>query len=278
MLELFYAERIKLLRHRATWFLVWVFPIGVSAVLTGLTIHQMIKGQAPANGPAETPAGWIADSIVPWRIPANAVGRYLLAAFTALAFGGEYGWNTWKLIGPHQSRGRLLLTKYAVVLGLIVTSLVLMAVLGTLGVWMNGLLTDKPAPAGIGFAALLAANGRAATATLLVVLLTVAYASAGATLTRSTLAGTVIAIVAVTAESVIGQLGPRFLSPTVYQMLPPYHLDNLGSWIGQGKASARRFPQAVVSLHWGWSLLSYAVWTGGLVTLTVTAFRKQDLN
>ena len=33
MLEVLRAERIKLLRHRATWFLVWIFPIGVTAVI-----------------------------------------------------------------------------------------------------------------------------------------------------------------------------------------------------------------------------------------------------
>jgi ABC-type transport system involved in multi-copper enzyme maturation permease subunit len=277
--ELLRAERIKLLRHRATWFLVWIFPIGVSAVVTGMTIYEMLKGQAPQQGPAETAAGWIGESTFPWQIASNPIGRYLLAAFTAVAFGGEYGWNTWKLVAPHRSRAALLTAKYAMVLALIAVSLVLTAVLATSGLWANGVLTNDPAPAGVQFSALLVAHGRAALASALVVLLTVAYASAGATLTRSTIAGLVIAIVAITAESLILQLGPRFMHPTLYQALPGHHVVNLDSWVTQGEAVARKFPKGVmVSLHWGWSLLSYAIWTGGLLALTVTAFRKQDLN
>ena len=278
MLELLRAERIKLLRHRATLFLVWIFPIGISALITGFTVYQMIKGQGPEQGSPKTAAGFISDTIFPWQISGNAIGRYLLAAFTAVAFGGEYGWNTWKLVGPHRSRTALMAAKYATVLALITVSLVLAAVLGTVGLWLNGLLTGDPAPAGVGPAALLTAHGRAASVTALTLLLTVAYASAGATLTRSTIAGLVIAIVAITAESLIGQLGPRFLDPTLYQVPPSYHLANLDSWITEGRAAVRRFPKAVVSLHWGWSLLSYAVWTGGLIAMTFTAFRKQDLN
>ena len=278
MLEVLRAERIKLLRHRATWFLVWIFPIAVSAVITGVTVYQMIKGQAPEKGPPDTAASWTGQSTFPWQIASNAISRYLLAAFTAIAFGGEYGWNTWKLVAPHRTRFALLGAKYAMVLALIATSLVLTAVLGPAGMWANGVLTGDPIPAGIEFPALLAAHGRAATATALTVLLTVAYASAGATLTRSTIAGLVIALVAITAESLIGQLGPRFLNPTVYQMLPSYHLANLESWITQGEPAARKFPTTVISLHWGWSLASYAVWAGGLIALTVAAFRRQDLN
>jgi ABC-type transport system involved in multi-copper enzyme maturation permease subunit len=278
MLELLKAERIKLLRHRATWFLVWIFPIGVTALITGVTIYQMIKGEPPEHGPPDTAASWTEQSAGVWQILANPIARYLLAAFTAIAFGGEYGWNTWKLVAPHRTRTALLGAKYVTVLLLITISLVLAAVLAITGLWANGVLTSDPIPTGIEFPAVLAANGRGTAVAGLTVLLTVAYASAGATLTRSTIAGLVIAIVAITVESLVGQLGPRFLNPTVFQMLPSYHLANLESWITEGKALARKFPTTVVSLHWGWSLASYAVWTGGLVALTVAAFRRQDLN
>ena len=38
-----------------------------------------------------------------WDVPDNAVGRYLICAFVAVVFAGEYGWNTWKLIVPHRA-------------------------------------------------------------------------------------------------------------------------------------------------------------------------------
>lgn len=278
MHELLRAERIKLLHHRATWFLVWIFPIGISAILAGVTLYQLIKGEPPQREATGAAAEWIAKSNFAWNLPANAVGRYLLAAFTAIAFGGEYGWNTWKLVAPHRTRTALLGAKYAAVLTLIGVSLVLAAILGTIGLCANGALTNEPIPSGIALTTLLAAHGRAAAVALLTVLLTVGYASAGATLTRSTLAGTVIAVVAITAESLAGQLGPRFLHPTPFQALPSYHLANLESWIEAGKALTQRLPKAVVSLHWSWSLASYLAWTGALAALTVAAFRRQDLN
>ena len=71
MLELLHAERIKLLRHRAIWFLVWIFPIGVTAMMTGVTIYQMIKGEAPDRGPPETAASWIGETAFPWQMTAN---------------------------------------------------------------------------------------------------------------------------------------------------------------------------------------------------------------
>jgi ABC-type transport system involved in multi-copper enzyme maturation permease subunit len=277
--ELLRAERIKLLRHRATWFLVWIFPIGISAVLAGVTAYQMIRGQAPEQGPATTPGGWISNTTFPWQVASNPIGRYLLAAFMAVAFGGEYGWNTWKLVAPHRSRVALMAAKYATVLALIALSLVLAAVLATGGLWANGVLTDDPPPAGVQFPALLVAQGRAGLSAALVVVLTAAYASAGAVLTRSTIAGLVIAIVAITAESLVVSLGPRFMHPSLYQALPSHHLANLENWITEGKAVVRKFPKgAEVSLHWGWSLVSYGVWAGGLIALTFAAFRKQDLN
>lgn len=278
MLEALGAERIKLLRHRASWFLVWIFPIGVSAILIGVTIYQLIKGEAPDAGPPDTAAKWVADSVFPWIFPGNTLGRYLLAAFTAVAFGGEYGWNTWKLVAPHRGRVALLGAKYAVVLALFAVSLISMAVLSTVLGWANGVVTNDPVPEGIELTALLAANGRSATAALLAVLLTVAYASAGAVLTRSTLAGAIIAIVAITAESLIGSLGPRFLDATLFQIAPSYHLSNLQSWVTTGEGLTQRLPKGVVSLPWGWSLASYLLWTCGLIALAVAAFRRQDLN
>ena len=86
------------------------------------------------------------------------------------------------------------------------------------------------------------------------------------------------ACVPTTAESLVSQLGPRFLNPIVFQMPPSYHLANLENWITEGEALARKFRATVVRLHWGWSLASYAVWAGGLIALTVAAFRRQDLN
>lgn len=277
MFEVLNAERIKLARHRVTWFTVWIFPIGIALVLAAVTVWIKVRGGPPEVGPPDTAATWIKDTATFWAAPGSTLGRYLLAAFTAVAFGGEYGWNTWKLIAPHRPRAALLGAKYAVVLALIATAIVLMTVIAVLMSLLYSLVLDDPIPTGVAFGDLLAFHGRAGAKVLLAVLLTVAYASAGAVLTRSTLAGAIIGVVAVTAEALVGQWG-QLLNPTLFQALPSYHLDNLGRWIDAGEPLRKPFPKTVVEHGWAVSLASLTAWIGGLTLLTIAAFRRQDLN
>jgi hypothetical protein len=278
MFDALAAERLKLARHRAAWWLVWVFPIGFTALIVLVTAWQMVRGQpAPEVGPPETAAGWIGDSLAPWIAASSTFGRYLLAGFTAVAFGGEYGWNTWKLIAPHRGRTSLLGAKYLTVAWMIGLSLVLTAVLTTPGLLLHAALTNDPVPRGIAAEAVLAENGRAGSAAFLAVILTVAYAAAGSVLTRSTLAGAIIGIVAVTAEALALNFA-SMLQPLLLQALPSYHLGNLRSWITDGEALSLRHPAGPIALGWSVSLAAYLAWVAGLVGVTVSAFRRQDLN
>ena len=105
MLDAISAEALKFRRHRATWGLVWIWPIGV------IVIWLLAIGVDLANGTQEarrapTAAGWIADAVSFWNVPrAIRSDRYLIGAFVAVVFAGEYGWNTWKLIVPHRAPG-----------------------------------------------------------------------------------------------------------------------------------------------------------------------------
>ncbi|MDP8917054.1 MAG: ABC transporter permease, partial [Pseudomonadota bacterium] len=246
MVELLQAERIKLSRHRAAWLTVWIFPIGlvIGAVLA--TGYELVRPETPQ--PAANAAAWIADTAKVWTAPMNGLGRYLIAAFTAVAFGGEYGWNTWKLIAPHRDRTALLLAKYAVVLTMLAVAFVLLAGLYALTGLINDALTNEPTPRGVEFGALLAAHGPGALRTTVSTLLTVAYASAAAVLTRSTMAGAIIAIVAVTLESA-GQL-LMVVNPGLYRWTPTHHLANLGSWIENGRALTIPVTQPPISDGW----------------------------
>ena len=101
------AEALKFRRHRATWGLVWIWPIGITLILAARDrrrIWPTASGRAAAPASA---AGWIADAAGFWNVPAQPLGRYLLGAFVAVVFAGEYGWNTWKLIVPHRARDSL---------------------------------------------------------------------------------------------------------------------------------------------------------------------------
>jgi ABC-type transport system involved in multi-copper enzyme maturation permease subunit len=273
MVELLQAERIKLTRHRVAWLTLWIFPIGVLLVSVLMTGYEWMRPEPPKPGDA---AAWIKETTQVWSLPQNALGRFFVAAFTAVAFGGEYGWNTWKLIGPHRDRSSLLLAKYVVVLALVATAFLAYAALYIPLAMINGALTNDPAPAGIEFGALLAAHGPEALQTAIVTLLTVAYASTAAMLTRSTMAGAITAIVVITLESAAQLL--LMVSPALYRWTPMHHLGNLESWIEKGRALTIPVTQPPIADGWVVSAVYLAALTFGLIALTFAAFRRQDLN
>jgi ABC-type transport system involved in multi-copper enzyme maturation permease subunit len=254
-----------------------VFPIGIIllfAIATGWEILRPENKPGPP-GPPETALSWARETAMAWEFPLSALGRYLIAAFTAVAFGGEYGWNTWKLVAPHRSRTSMLLSKYLVVSALFFAAFVLLALLMIGGAWLNARLTGDAVPRGVTAQMLWDAHSRQALMTLIVTALTVGYASAAAVLTRSTMAGAIIAIVVITAESA-GRL-LLAVSAFAYHWTPTHHLANLKQWIGKG--SSLRIPlERVIDDHWAVSLTYVGLLTALLVVATFAVFRDQDLN
>jgi hypothetical protein len=282
MLDPVRAEALKFNRHRATWGLVWIWPIGVTLILSLAIAIQVAKGEV-GDGEASA-AAWIADATSFWNVPVEPFGRYLLGAFVAVVFAGEYGWNTWKLVVPHRGRNSLIAAKYVVALILIVCGFVLGAGLFNLLSWLKDLATGTPVPAGIGAAALLEAHGLAALAALAPILLTTAYVSLAAILTRSTVAALVIGLVITTVEQLFRVFAPMlepFASGLVwplYQLLPGYHLKNLSEWLTDGQIMTVAFPSGPFSMTPGASLAITAAWIIGLMALTFRVFRRQDIN
>lgn len=283
MLSLLSAEAAKLTRHKATWFLVWIYPI----LFLALFLIAMLVGLAEGVGPTEAqPASeWIEDTVMIWVLPTHAVGRILVSAFVAVVFAGEYGWNTWKLIVPHRSRSALITSKYVLVLGLLLAAYVLAALVATGMTLADDLLTGDPMPADLNAAMLLDAQGTYALRALPPLLFTIAYTSLAAVLTRSTIAALVIGIVVSVAEQAFVNFGFMLamrLPDTIwflYHALPGYHLANLFEWIGDGAPHSTNFPDGrVLALSWGVSLAAAAAWTAALTAATFFAFRRQDLN
>ena len=282
MLDALSAELLKLRRHKATWFLVWLYPILFTIIFTLSTAVGMAGLEPPDR---QNLASWLAQTAIPWRIPGNGLGRYMMAAYIALVFAGEYGWNTWKLIVPHRSRSSLIAAKYGAVILLFLAAFVLSAFISLLGTWADDVLTGDIVPAGIGAASLLRVHGQAALSALSPFLVTLGYASLAAVLTRSTLAGLVIALVAVTAEQLVLAFGPALamkapaIAWVLYQALPGYHLDNLAAWTQQGAGLHTPFPGGgVVAWSWPASLAAVAAWLLILIGGTFAAFRRQDIN
>ena len=284
MLSAISAETLKLRRHKATWFLVWLYPIAffVISVLAIMVDVSGLDGN-PATRPVSA-GQWVAETAVIWDVPGLSLGRCLISAFVAVVFAGEYGWNTWKLVVPHRSRVALLASKYVAVVALLAAAYALTAAITLVMSWLEDVLTGDPLPAALNAAMLLKAHGEGALGALPPALLTIAYTSLAAILTRSTIAALVIGLVVVTAEQLFVNFAPMFalyapdLIWLLYHALPGYHLANLGSWIDDGVAFQMQFPSGVVALHWATSLVAAAAWIAALTALTLAAFKRQDIN
>jgi hypothetical protein len=277
------AEALKMRTHKATWFLVWLYPI-LFTILFLIAIGVGLSGidQTPSR---QSLADWLEDAAIVWNVPPNSLGRYLIAAFVAVVFAGEYGWNTWKLIVPHRARSSLVAAKYSLILILFAVSFIVTAMICTLGTWAEDVASGDAIPAGITVAALLGEHGRGALAALAPLFVTIAYASLAAVLTRSTIAALVISIVIVTIEQIIANLAPMLsvYSPTIveflYRVLPGYHIGNRDNWIDEGAAlRGELFGGRIVELGWATSLAVVAAWVVGLVAVTFAAFKRQDIN
>jgi ABC-2 type transport system permease protein len=282
MLEALSAEALKMRTHKATWFLVWLFPIAFTIIM----LIMIAAGMAGLDKPEQpNVAEWVKNTTMIWNFPNNAFGRYLISAFVAVVFAGEYGWNTWKLIVPHRRRASLIAAKYALTIILFTISFVLTAVLIVGLTFADDLLTGDTIPAGISAALILDAHGKAALAAVAPVLVSIAYASIAAVLTRSTIAALVIAIVATTIEQVVVGFGPQlyFKFPSIvwplYHALPGHHIANLTEFIREGAALKRVFPGGrIVDLSWTTSIAILVAWIAALSGATFAAFRRQDIN
>lgn len=284
MLSAISAEALKLRRHRATWLLVWIFPILALVGSTIAIVAQLVQNSPPAGGAPEL-SRWLENAAVFWDAPPNGFPRMLTGAFVAVVFAGEYGWNTWKLIVPHRSRPTLIGAKYVVSLGLIYAAFIAGALIMMGMGWLEDVLTGDPIPEGITFGGLAEAHWRGFIGGLPTVLFTVAVVSLAAVLTRSTVAALVIGVVVVTVEQLFRAFGPILsmympgFIDLLYQVLPGYHLANLNEWATDGKAQEVPFPSGeIVAYDWTGSLAIVAIWIGALVALTFLRFKRQDIN
>ena len=62
MLDAIAAEAIKFTRHRATWGLVWIWPIGLF-VIGLIAIAVGLLNPSEADSSQGNAAGWISDAV-----------------------------------------------------------------------------------------------------------------------------------------------------------------------------------------------------------------------
>lgn len=278
MLNLISAEWRKVLPHKGTWMLVWIYPI---IFLIVLTIAIFAEGKNPD---AMTASGWIDDTTMIWYVPTISLGRYFIAAYFALLIAGEYGWNTWKLVVPHAARWKLMASKFVVAIALLYIAWIGTALLSIVMQYLRTAIVGAVTPDGVTFTSLLAGHWEMLLKGVAPMLIAAGYASLAAVATRSTMASVIISIVLLTFDELFGRLVVWFSGfvewpALIYRVLPGYHLDNFASWMQAGHGL--KVPLAsgtVIEYSLAVSEVALVAWVVGLLGGAVLLFRRQDIN
>jgi ABC-2 type transport system permease protein len=281
MLDAVRAEALKLRRHRATWMMVWIYPILTTLIVIGVLIYGALHTPDPAA--VQPAAKWIRDSTTLWAFPTSAPGRFLIAGFAAVVFAGEYGWNTWKLIIPARSRWQLIVAKWVVSFALVVMALVLADLIGMLGDWLQTFQGEK-IPEGVTLGAVVDAHLKAAAFALVPIAYTLVFAGMFAILTQSILATMILSIAIVVITQMVPLIGPFAyhylpgLTKLLLSVLPLFHDVNLAAW---GKGDGLTLPLAPgvsISATFATSLGIMLGWIVAAGAVTQVRFLRQDLN
>jgi ABC-2 type transport system permease protein len=277
------AEFLKLRRHTATWLLVWIYPIAIGLLNLLMIGHDLFGGPAAPKGPSLA-AGWIDQTALILSLPMTGQGRWLIAGFAAVAFAGEYGWNTWKLVIPARERWQLIVAKWIVVMALICLALVLADLIMLGGALLRPVVGGDAVPAGVTGGAIVAAHAEALGRIWFPLVYTVAWAGLLAILTRSMLATAIASIVVISLEqahallAVLASGWVPGITRVLLEVLPLYHAANLTAQVKGGPAAIVPLADGIYSASWGTSLTIVLVWILGLSAATLAIFQRQDMN
>lgn len=295
MINLYRAEWRKVFANfKLTSFLVWIIPIGYFAFHTVMILLSLISKTVQAGVEYFGSGDWTADSLVVWDMliffPANLFGRMLPLAFMAVVFAGEYQWRTLKNIVPRTQRWKLLLAKMAALISLVIVSMVLTALIATLGPSIGHRIHGLPYGPTLSAQVVgdfLLDTARTALIALISLLNIVSYAAVAAILTRSILGGLLVsfgfAVLDATSLGFILTLRGLFDKPeliNLYQFTPTYNLSNLHSWLFRGQAQqfiTTGTAPLTAEPSFGVSSLVLGIWIFGLIGLAIWLFQRQEI-
>ena len=281
MFEAVRAEALKLRRHRATWLMVWIFPIAVTAIVFFQILRDMF-GQV-VEAPI-TSAAWLAESAKIWSFPLDGGGRFIIAGFAALVFGGEYGWNTWKLIIPARDRWQLISAKWIVSSAFILLAFAAADLIAISGSSLRGPLGGIGIPDGVTIGSLVNVHASSAGHAVVPILYTIAWAALFAVLTTSVLATVVLSFGMVLSEQLLLAGAPLAhdiapsLTSMLLQVLPFYHMANLIAWAKGVGLTLPLGTSESLTTTWATSLAIVVIWIGAIGATTLLRFSRQDLN
>lgn len=269
------SELFKLWRNRSNW--IWGFcfaPVVALCIGLGTVAFIRFKVGASAAGMPDDISHAVLNALAQAASPLTLLFVLIGAA---ILFGGEYRWETWRLLAPRNSRTNLLLAKFVVfaigaafsvfaigVAGLI-TSLVNVAVNHTHLTWSGGSALAFLVEAIEQFLVSWAQ-----------VLQTGAVAALVAVMTRSILAALVTPIVLGAVQFVLTQQQPADpLHPSPWRLLelPGLSADMLRAFLNP-KLFANTMIDAGVAAQ---AAISLVGWIVVATVVALVAFRRQDL-
>jgi ABC-type transport system involved in multi-copper enzyme maturation permease subunit len=290
MINLFRAEWQKISGNRwVVGFLIWVFPAAIAALVVLATLYALFgtpEGKRAFGLLSDTPIQWTHQMINVWNIPNEFFGRFILIAFAAVVFAGEYQWGTWKNLLPRRQRVPLILTKFVALGAFVVVAFgaasLILGVGWGIPVRIAGSEYGPPLSGAVLSEFLSDYLVQAATA-FTATLIAASYAALAAMVTRSILAsmmvGSGIMLVEMVSPGLFSLLGVLVGRPelaALYQLMPSYNLSNVASWASWGQPTFFQLEYAEPN-SLGLSLLILVIWVVGLVGLTTYLFQRQDV-
>lgn len=285
--HLFRAEIYKIVGNRwVTCCLMWIFPL-VALALGSLVLGILtLSGEARQGFVAEPPL-WTDSMIGIWNIPNNPIGRLLLVGFTAVLFGGEYQWNTWKSTVPRSRRAALILIKFLAVAIFVVFVFTFTALLWTFIQWPATLIADAPygPPLTEPILREFANDYLLQVFTAFVgTLIAAGCAAFAAMITRSILGSIIGGFVLTFLEassliplSIIAFFTSQESILSLYRFTPTYNLLNIVAWVNERQAIEWIVNDVPANDPALFSLVVLTFWVVGLVAMTAAIFQTQDI-
>ncbi len=298
MVELFRAEWIKLLGNRyMSALILWIFPVGMLAFMV---IGTLFVSFAAAFGTRDMAAelgfqdiDWTTQVIGVWNFPTGLFGRLLVLALTAIIFAGEYQWQTWKNVVPHNRRVPLVLVKFATVGFAVLFTFSLMSLIMGVGLaLMTEIIggTIGPALTAATIADFIGDYVQQALLAFTLTMISASIAALAGMFTRSILGGTLIGMFFTFIEglSVVGLvlLGILFDYPRLvylYRLTPSYNIANVDSWLSNHQPTTQSADMAMMSDFidfaddLNFSVVLLMIWVVSLVAVTAYLFQRQDI-
>jgi ABC-type transport system involved in multi-copper enzyme maturation permease subunit len=277
--------------YKLAGFLVWGYPVGAAGfyavmLISGLIQRDWLEGMLVSSNPL-----WTENALSGWGIllafPFTIFLRLMPLAFMASVFAGEYQAGMWKNLIPRNRRSFLILSKTAVVVGLLTaalaaTSVILVAGTGAGRAWLGW--EYGPALSGGVLGDFLVRYLQTALLGALSLTILAAMAALSAILTRSVLGSLLLAFLFSTVDSlsmfILMLLARIFSAPglvLLYRYTPQGNINNAQSWFQTGGPMPLPFENFSSGPDLGFSLAVLAAWAAGLIAVALIVFERQDI-